>query len=43
MSWNDDFMDFVGFMTDGTGELDDDECVVFGDEDEEKKNDGSEG
>ena len=36
MSFNDDFMDFIGFMTDGTGEWPDDDDMSD-DEDEKKK------
>jgi len=36
MSFNDDFMDFIGFMTDGTGEWPDDDDTSD-DEDEKKK------
>lgn len=38
MSFNDDFMDFIGFMTDGTGEWPDDDDMSD-DEDEKKKGD----
>ena len=35
MSFNDDFMDFIGFMTDGTGEWPDDDVPAEEDDDEE--------
>ena len=35
MSFNDDFMDFIGFMTDGTGEWPDDDGMDEDDEEEE--------
>ncbi|GEM_PF-3711026 len=35
MSFNDDFMDFIGFMTDGTGEWPDDDDTS--DDEDEKK------
>ena len=34
MCFDDDFMDFIGFMTDGTGDLDDDDLL---DEEDENK------
>ena len=40
MSFNDDFMDFIGFMTDGTGEWPDDDDMS--DDEDEKKGDRKE-
>ena len=35
MCFDDDFMDYIGFMTNGTGELDDDDAGCDDEEDEE--------
>lgn len=35
MSYNDDFMDYIGFLTDGTGELPEDEWSEDEEEEEE--------
>ena len=37
MSFNDDFMDFIGFMSDGTGEWPDDDDMGDDEDDEKKK------
>ena len=38
MSFNDDFMDFIGFMTNGTGRLPEEDLVVIEDDDEDEDN-----
>ena len=35
MSYNDDFMNYIGFLTDGTGEFPDDGFPEFDEEEEE--------
>ncbi len=36
MSFIDDFMDFIGFMTNGTGRLPEEDLVVIEDDDEDE-------